>query len=75
MQAKFANTRYLIKPDDRFHKLKVIKILPTNNQHTIVECKCDCGNIVSILKTKLISGEKTNCGCLENKGRYEDLTG
>lgn len=63
MQAKFVNTRYLIKPDDRFHKLKVIKILPTNNQHTIVECKCDCGNIVIVRGSSLLNSHTKSCGC------------
>lgn len=58
-------------------KFNHLTVLQRDNTFKTIHylCKCDCGNIVSVSKTKLISGEKTNCGCLENKGRYEDLTG
>lgn len=31
----------------------------------IVKCKCDCGNVVDILKSCLMSGNTKSCGCLQ----------
>lgn len=38
-----------------------------------VICKCDCGNIVEIVKSRLISGKTKSCGCKKNT--HEDLSG
>ena len=38
-----------------------------------VICKCDCGNIVEVVKSRLKSGHTKSCGCLAKE--YRDLTG
>jgi hypothetical protein len=37
-------------------------------------CKCDCGNIVEVNTSKLISGHTTSCGCLR-KERQQTING
>lgn len=37
--------------------------------HTI--CKCECGTIISIKTSSLISGHTESCGCLKSKGEYK----
>lgn len=31
------------------------------------KCKCDCGNIVIIQSSNLVTGNSTNCGCIRKK--------
>lgn len=56
----------------RFGKLTVIKFKYfNNNHHSVWECKCDCGNIVTVAKPNLTSGSTTSCGCLKSSsGEY-----
>lgn len=48
-----------------FGKLTALK--PTSerdcNGNVFWECKCDCGKIVSVAASKLISGNTQSCGC------------
>lgn len=46
-----------------------------NSNRTYWKCKCECGNIVSIVRNHLISGHTTSCGCKKYKQRAVDLTG
>lgn len=53
----------------RFGKLLVLGIdsvytAPCGSKKYKWSCKCDCGNIVSVLGGNLRSGTSTNCGCV-----------
>lgn len=50
--------------NEKFGILTVIKY-SSNCQHKRVLCKCDCGNTIEIIKSKL--GIKKSCGCLQEK--------
>lgn len=45
----------------KFERLTVIKEDEDRKNHWI--CKCDCGNIVSVLDFYLIHGKTKSCGC------------
>lgn len=45
----------------KFERLTVIKKDEDRKNHWI--CKCDCGNIVSVLDFYLIHGKTKSCGC------------
>lgn len=53
----------------RFEKLKVIKLsnnLSKSGGRRWI-CKCDCGNIVEVDSSSLISGNTKSCGCLHKE--------
>jgi hypothetical protein len=57
---------------ERYNKLEVIKvldshILPSGQKKKKVLCKCDCGNIKSILYEHIKSGNIKSCGCLKKE--------
>lgn len=37
-------------------------------------CKCDCGNVVSVLGSSLIEGHTKSCGCLSRRSKVDDST-
>ncbi len=39
------------------------------------QCRCDCGNEITVLQTSLQKGATTSCGCLQRVYRDTDLTG
>lgn len=39
-----------------------------SSKHTKWICKCECGNVKSIFRNSLISGDCKSCGCQANKG-------
>ncbi len=56
----------------RYGKLIVLKrdndfTIPKKRKNAYWICQCDCGNIVSVIGSKLRNGETKSCGCL----RYE----
>lgn len=55
----------------RFGKLTVLN--ETLKQGNVLKrkCLCDCGNIVYVRTTSLISGHTLSCGCLNSKAEYE----
>lgn len=58
----------------RFGKLSVLRMVDncrTKAGGMIWECKCDCGKVVRVASTNLLSGNTRSCGCLHCK----DLTG
>lgn len=61
----------------KFGKLTALQRLPNQGRRTIWECKCECGNIVSVRTENLRSGHTTSCGCKtrEPSKRFIDLTG
>ncbi len=69
----------------KFGRLTVIKqvddfISPTNKKRrSRWQCRCDCGNIVEVNGTDLMSGNTLSCGCykrdITSETHFEDLTG
>lgn len=74
----------------KYGRLTVVKIndddirrFTLTSKSTYWWCKCDCGNVVSILSSSLRSGLTKSCGCLRNDSIYKlrkkynkyDLTG
>lgn len=56
----------------RYGRLIVLRQVgrkPTGRNEIMWECRCDCGNLISIPKSYLSSGDTKSCGCyaLENK--------
>lgn len=67
----------------RFGFLTVVKRLPNHvtkggNSLVVYECKCDCGNLVSVTAGHLRTGHTKSCGKCDLTGPchdFEDLTG
>jgi Replication protein len=68
----------------KFGRLTVIDVYPGRDEYNnlTLKCRCDCGNITIVAKSKLTSGHTRSCGCLKaessrQKGRDRliDLTG
>ena len=38
-------------------------------------CRCDCGNVTAVEKSKLLSGKSKSCGCQRDEERTIDITG
>lgn len=51
----------------RFGRLTVNKLLKTENNVAVWECKCDCGTLTTASTYLLTSGKKKSCGCLKNE--------
>lgn len=71
--AKEANTCKLV-PHTKFGMLEVLQLDKQksgigNGSYYI--CKCECGTIISIKTSSLISGHTESCGCLKSKGEYK----
>ena len=67
-----------------FHHLTVIerapnKIQPNGSHKIMYQCRCDCGNIITVSSSHLKSGHTTSCGCAKLKIMQQllvkDLTG
>lgn len=57
------NRRNLLKINDKFGRLTVLKLI-FNPKKTSYLCKCDCGKEIIIQKKhQLTSGNTTSCGC------------
>ena len=57
-------------------------ISSSNKHHTKWHCRCECGNEVNVLSSKLKDGSTQSCGCYQrerasaaNKTRVIDMTG
>lgn len=52
---------------ERYGKLEVIEFHHREKQGTFWKCRCDCGNIITIPRKRLVGDEwhkgKTSCGC------------
>lgn len=53
---------------DKYGRLSIIKEIEPkiwgNQSHRQVLCKCECGNVVKVELTKLVTGYTKSCGCL-----------
>lgn len=47
------------------------KILPSGQNQTVWECKCDCGSIVHVRSATLKNGDTRSCGCVKSHGERE----
>lgn len=54
--------------NQKFGKLTPIKSVLLSKGEWGWECKCDCGNTVTVLTNYLISGHTKSCGCLCSQG-------
>lgn len=53
---------------EHFGRLTVLKFYGTNScGHSLWECKCSCGNLVTVAGTNLKRGLTTSCGCKRNE--------
>lgn len=74
-----------IKIGDKFEKLTVVDLPNKRNKEgkLLAICQCDCGNIVEIVRYKLVQKHKPirSCGCLrlervhQNKTRHGESGG
>ena len=53
---------------DKYGRLSIIKEIEPkiwgNQSHRQVLCKCECGNVIKIELTKLVTGYTKPCGCV-----------
>ena len=63
----------------QFGRLTVIKAVNKTGNHIAWECKCSCGNIVTVETSHLKDGHTQSCGCLAKERSIQtnlrDLTG
>jgi len=54
----------------RFGRLTIIGLSDKtdNFYHKFVECKCDCGTVITTTIAKLKSGHTSSCGCVKSMG-------
>lgn len=69
-----------IKIGDQFGRLTVIDLIQTNsNGRCSALCRCDCGNEIMVIPSRLRNKSVKSCGCLakeKNRGKYaKDLVG
>ena len=50
-------------------------ISPKNEHLVQWICKCDCGNITTVVRGSLTSGSTTSCGCYNNEKDVPNLVG
>ena len=62
----------VINPDMRFGKLVTIKKSgkKDNDSRPYWICKCDCGGIVEVHGSNLLSGNTQSCGCMRSRGEH-----
>ena len=64
-QESCKNINYKDLTNQKFGKLLALEPIEqrATNNHILWKCKCDCGNIVPVDSSSLISGHTTSCGC------------
>ena len=56
--------RYKDETGNRYGYLTVEKFAGTNsNNVALFECKCDCGNTITVPGIQLRAGQRVSCGC------------
>jgi len=58
-------SKFIDLTGQRFGRLTVIKRVYPFPTRTYWECKCDCGNIITVVSPCLISGHTKSCGCYQ----------
>ena len=52
----------------RFGRLQAVKYKGSDKKsHSLFECKCDCGNLATVLGVLLTNGGTKSCGCLRRE--------
>jgi hypothetical protein len=51
---------------DKFGRWIIASPLVRHNSRDYFECRCDCGTIKLVRKSKLLDGTSRSCGCLRN---------
>lgn len=51
----------------QFGKLEVLRRVGTRNKQVVWECKCQCGQEITVLAGNLRNGSTLSCGCLNRK--------
>lgn len=54
----------------RFGKLIALKIVGRDRGSLLWECRCDCGSLIQVRTSPLVTGHTKSCGC----ARWEDVT-
>jgi hypothetical protein len=57
-----------IKKGDIFGKLTVLEEAFRKNYNVYWKCQCECGSIINVNSTHLLSSHTTSCGCISSKG-------
>ena len=63
--------------NERFGRLIPFRINKEKSKkigRTVWDCKCDCGNIVSVRRDNLVSGTATSCGCYKRESTIQRCT-
>lgn len=56
--------KHVLKPNDVFGRLTVLKEVERRGHHRQWQCQCECGTIKVIGQDNLIAGKTRSCGCL-----------
>lgn len=56
---------------DRFHLLTVISAAPPRGGKRAWKCRCDCGNVSTVMSTNLTRGTTRSCGCSVGRRRIK----
>ena len=68
---EIADTKFKpVEIGQRFGLLTVITVF-RGEKGWMCRCKCDCGNVKDILKSSLITGRTTSCGCYSKRRVHE----
>lgn len=68
-----SNSRVMDLTGQRFGRLTVIGLHPTETRKTFWYCQCDCGNYKVVRADSLRSGAVKSCGCLKKEQDEENL--
>lgn len=71
---KKENAHFKDLSNQKFGKLKAIEKTDMRKNNCIIwRCQCDCGNIVNVPSSLLISNGTKSCGCLKSQGEEKIL--
>jgi hypothetical protein len=59
--------RIFVTPGQRFGRLIVTSPETRRGRHRAAECRCDCGEAVTVRLSHLVSGTTVSCGCLRRE--------
>jgi hypothetical protein len=59
--------RKFIQPGERFARLLVVEVLPSEKARRRYRCRCDCGGETIVVAHGLRSGRTRSCGCLHRE--------
>lgn len=59
---------------DRFGRLTVLEILPSETRYILLRCLCDCGTECVKRKSHVMGGSTKSCGCYQKETVKERMT-